>query len=179
MGLSAPSRGFDQGCVSIGRLRNHHRSCSSGAPKLPKVMAEHRRFVRFSASKVPPSVQGANASSTDPRTWVTLAEATASYRGVGVGFVLAGDGIGLDHCVTDGTVAPWAQVILDANPATFPELSVSGTGLHVWGLLPAAPGGRIRDGDCNIEIYSTGRYVALHQPLPGTWLDLEPLVLPI
>jgi primase-polymerase (primpol)-like protein len=151
-------------------------------PKLPQMMAELRRFVRFSASKVPLCVGGGNASSTDPHTWATLVEATASDRGVGVGFVLTGDGIGvidLDHCVTDGTVALWAQAILDENPATFTELSLSGTGLHVWGLFPAAPGRQIRDGERNIEIYSTGRYVALHQPLPGTRLELQPLVLPI
>jgi len=151
-------------------------------PKMPKMMAERRRFVRFSASKVPLCVGGGNASSTDPGTWATLAEAMVSDRGVGVGYVLTGDGVGvidLDHCVTDGAVAPWAQAILDDNPATFTELSLSGTGLHVWGLLPAAHGRRIRDGERNIEIYSTGRYVALYQPLPGTRLDLQPLVLPI
>lgn len=150
-------------------------------PKLPERMAECARFVRFSSSKVPLAVTGGHASSTDPNTWATLGEAVKSTRGVGIGFVLNGDGIGvidLDHCVVGGTVAPWAQAFLDANPDTFTELSVSGTGLHIWGLIPPGPGRRIRDGERNVEVYSTGRYVALHEPFPATSFELQLLVIP-
>ncbi|MBG6239889.1 primase-polymerase (primpol)-like protein [Mycetocola sp. CAN_C7] len=134
-------------------------------------------FVRFSARKVPLAVNGGQASTIDPTTWATYDEAKASTRGVGVGFVLNGDGIGvidLDHCIEGGVIATWAQDVLDANPGTFTEVSISGTGLHVWGLLPASGGRVIRDGR-SIEIYSQGRYIALGAPLKGTVATLKPL----
>lgn len=130
--------------------------------------------------KRPLSVGGFPASVTNPAHWTSLATARASRQGVGLGFVLAGDGIGcvdLDDCVSGGVVADWAQEFLDANPGTFTELSVSGTGLHVWGLLEAGPGSRIRDGR-NIEVYSTGRYIALGSRFRGSPLRLEPLNIP-
>lgn len=144
-------------------------------------MTNIARFVRFSGRKVPLAVGGGNASSTDPSTWSTYTEALASSRGVGIGFVLAGDGIGvidLDHCITDGVVAPWARSVVDANRGTFMETSRSGTGIHIWGLLEPRPGRKIRDGERNIEVYSTGRYIALHEPLAGSSRELLPLVLP-
>ena len=62
---------------------------------------------------------------------------------------------------------PWAQQIIDANAGTFMETSLSGTGIHIWGLLDSRPGRVIRDGR-NIEIYTAGRYMALGTPLPGS-----------
>lgn len=66
--------------------------------------------------------------------------------------------IDLDHCMNaDGTVSALAQEVLDDNPDAWVELSMSRTGLHVWGLMPEAPGYR-RDG---LEIYSKSRFIAL------------------
>lgn len=99
--------------------------------------------------------------------------------GAGLGFVLNGDGIGvidLDHAIVDGVILSWAAEVLAANPGTFTEVSQSGEGLHVWGLLAAGAGRKIRD-DRNIEIYSTGRYIALGTPMAGTTADLLPLNL--
>ncbi|MBP2372122.1 hypothetical protein [Paeniglutamicibacter psychrophenolicus] len=84
--------------------------------------------------------------------------------------------IDLDHCILDGKVLPWAAEILAANPNTFTEVSLSGSGLHVWGLHEAAKGKRVRDGR-NLEVYSRGRYVALGERLPGTSFELRPLVI--
>lgn len=104
------------------------------------------------------------ASSTDPETWTTHANATRSKVGRGVGFVLNGDGIvcvDVDNCVTNGVVEPWAQDVLDAAGDTYVELSPSGRGLHVWGygVLPAGrvlrvPGGRV-------ECYGAGRFITV------------------
>ncbi|WP_348770206.1 hypothetical protein [Arthrobacter sp. E3] len=91
--------------------------------------------------------------------------------------MLNGDGIGvldLDHAIVDGVILPWAAEVLAANPGTFTEVSQSGEGLHIWGLLVAGKGRKIRDGR-NIEIYTTGRYVALGTALTGTTTKLLPL----
>lgn len=115
------------------------------------------------------------ASSTDPTTWTSHTVADRSSVGVGLGFVL-GDGVGcidLDHCLDGGELQPWAQEILDRCPATYVEVSPSGDGLHVWGLLPEAPG-RKRKG---VEVYSVGRYITVtgqrwHEA-PNTLADLS------
>lgn len=150
------------------------------AQKLPEMLTKAPRFVRFNAEKVPLTVAGCFASSTDPSTWTTHESARRSEAGVGMGFVLNGDGIGvvdLDHCIENGVIAPWAQDIVDANAGTFIETSISGTGLHIWGQLAERPGRVIRDGR-NIEIYTTGRYIALGKPLAGASKALRPIVLP-
>lgn len=147
---------------------------------VPSAMSSLDRWVRVSPIKVPLTTGGAVASVSDPSTWTDIQRARASRQGVGVGFVLAGDGIGcvdLDHCLDGRDVAGWAQEFLDANPDTFTEVSMSGTGLHIWGLLDPSAGRRIRDGR-NIEIYSQGRYIALGTRWGRTPLKLSPLVIP-
>ncbi|MBB2956798.1 bifunctional DNA primase/polymerase [Pseudoclavibacter helvolus] len=161
----------------------HHRNRA----KLPAELTEQPRWVRWKpvlrrgkVTKVPLRLDGSAASSTDASTWSSHADAAGATTGSGVGFVL-GLGIGcidLDHCLDGDVVAPWAQRILDANPSTYVEVSVSGTGLHVFGLLEEAPGRKIRDGR-NVEVYSRGRYIVVtgqrHGSAPRT---LAPLVVP-
>lgn len=154
----------------------------------PAEMTSKARFLRWKlvdrrgkATKVPLTVDGRAGSSTDASTWVSFTAAEASTAGVGVGFVL-GDGIGcidLDNAIVNGAVEPWAQVVLDDNQNTFVEVSQSGTGLHVFGLLAEAPGRMIRDGR-NIEWYSVGRYIALTgKRFAAAPSRLAPLVLPV
>jgi primase-polymerase (primpol)-like protein len=169
-------------------LRSDARFCStkcrvyySRRPKLPEKMAQSRRFVRYTARKVPFSVTGAPASSTNSETWASYDDAKASTVGAGLGFVL-GDGVGcidLDHCFAEGELAPWAAEIVAANHGTFMEVSMSGEGLHIFGLLPEGPGRKIREDQRSIEVYSRGRYIALtlntFDNAPAT---LRPLILP-
>lgn len=111
---------------------------------------------------MPVQADGAPASSVDRRTWAPYGRMRAASIKGRLGFVL-GAGIGcidLDHCLADGVVAPWAQAVLDATPDTYVEVSPSGDGLHVWGLLPERPGRVVRDGRC-IEAYSVGRYMTV------------------
>lgn len=114
---------------------------------------------------MPLTVTGRAASSTDPSTWSSYAEAAASPVGAGLGFVLAeADGIvclDLDHCIRAGQLAPWARSILDQFPDTYVEVSMSGTGLHIFGLGRLDMGRRIRTGGRQVEAYSTGRYIAV------------------
>ena len=147
---------------------------------LPIELTSLDRWVRFDRAKRPLTTTGRSASSTDPTTWASYADAKVATAGVGMGFILNGDGIGvldLDHCISNGVIASWAQDIIDANAGTFIEISISGTGLHIWGLLPQGPGRKIRDGR-SIEIYTTGRYIALGSRLPGASRKLCPITLP-
>lgn len=137
------------------------RVAAHRAKKLPAEMTERDRWVRHKAKR-PLTVRGAAASSTYRGTWSPYAAAKAATVGDGLGFVL-GDGIGcidLDHCLTNGKPAPWAQEILDRCPNTYIEISMSGDGLHIFGHLPEAQGRVIRD-DRSIEYYSRGRYIAV------------------
>lgn len=146
----------------------------------PTEMTSKARFVRRSRKKVPLTVEGRSASSTNPSTWASFGAVKASAVGAGLGFVL-GDGVGcidLDDSIVDGVVVSWAREVLDANPGTFVEVSQSGTGLHVFGFLEEGRGRVIRDGR-NIEVYSVGRYIALTgERFEDAPSRLEPLVLP-
>lgn len=148
-------------CGSNCRLKAHRKA--RRAAELPTEMRSRRRFLRYTKTKRPITVTGLSASSTNADTWSSHAEALASSKGEGVGFVL-GDGIGcidLDHCIQDGIVAGWAQAVLDNNPDTYVEVSRSGEGLHIFGLLDESAGRNFRDGVRSIEFYSVGRYIAL------------------
>jgi len=140
-----------------------HRVYFSRRPKLPVEMTEMARWVRRTATKRPITVTGRPASSTNSETWSSFAEADAAAVGAGLGFVL-GDGVGcidLDHCFVDGELAEWAAEIVDRCQATFMEVSQSGEGLHIFGLLPDGGGRNMRDGARSVEFYSTGRYIAV------------------
>lgn len=117
---------------------------------------------------------GGGASSTDPRTWGTFAEAVASReaRGLsGVGFVFAEGGglvgVDLDHCVRDdGSLEPWAEEWVDALES-YTEISPSGTGVHVFVRGEWAEERRNRQG--GIEVYARGRFFTVTgDRWPGT-----------
>jgi primase-polymerase (primpol)-like protein len=134
---------------------------------IPDELTRRPRWVRHTARKVPLTVGGAVASSTDPATWSSHREVARSTAGVGLGFVLDGDGIvclDLDGALdTDGEVLPWARRVLDAAGGTWVEVSRSGRGLHVWGrgVLPGGAGRRLVLGDGSVELYDRGRFIAV------------------
>jgi hypothetical protein len=108
------------------------------------------------------------ASSTDPKTWGSFAQAEAAYfegNRTGVGIVLNGDGlvgVDIDHCVIDGKPSHEAMALLDKLGAAYIEVSPSGTGLRALGYgeqLDAGVNGSL-DG-LKAEFYSTGRYLTL------------------
>lgn len=139
------------------------------AARLPIELTSRARWVRRNVDKVPLTVDGRAASSTNPATWTTYKKAKASKIGAGLGFVL-GDGIGcvdLDHCIINGQVTAWAQDILDQVGPTYIEVSPSGNGLHLWGYLEEGPGRRRK----GVEVYSVGRYITIS----GTTFTNAPL----
>jgi primase-polymerase (primpol)-like protein len=137
-------------CSGRCRVAAHRREI------LPAELTSRARWVRHRA-KVPLTIEGRCASSTDPATWASYRDAKASEIGDGLGFVFNGDGIAgidLDHCLAGGVLEPWAQQILDRCPATYVEISPSGTGLHIFGRAIVGAGRR-RNG---VEVYDRGRY---------------------
>ncbi|MFB9248536.1 bifunctional DNA primase/polymerase [Sphaerisporangium melleum] len=144
-------------------------------------MTRRETWVRRTARKVPVTTGHRVASATDRSTWTTYRSACRSSAGVGLGFVLDGSGvvcIDLDHCLTGGVVAPWAQEILDRLPRTFIEVSASGHGLHIFGRGHIATGRRIRRGDgAAIEVYGDRRYIAItgmrYKSAPPVLADLS------
>lgn len=107
--------------------------------------------------KAPRQPDGKLASSTDPKTWSTYADASAAGN---VGFVFTEDddlfGIDLDKCrdPETGELSEKAQEILNRFP-TYAEVSPSGRGVHLIGR------GRLVGSGFNtpeIELYDRGRY---------------------
>jgi primase-polymerase (primpol)-like protein len=136
-------------------------------------------------TKVPYSVRGYKASSTDPRTWAPFEEVIQLWQRrptlyAGPGFVFTKEnrlvGIDLDNCLDgESNVKPWASNIVERFADCYTEISPSGKGLKIWarGALPAnIPGVRIGDGQ--IEMYDHGRYFAVTgRPFRGAPLDIE------
>ena len=101
---------------------------------------------------------GGNASSTNPATWATFAQAAGWYLRhdvSGLGFVL-GDGwagIDMDDCVDDGNLSPFTWRVIE-RMNSYAELSPSGKGVHI--LARGEPGKALKTE--TIEVYSHGRY---------------------
>jgi hypothetical protein len=110
------------------------------------------------------------ASSTNPETWRSFADAQAAVedgKADGPGLVLGDGWIGLDidHCVTAGELDVEARTIVEAT-ASYTEYSPSETGIHIL-VRGALPAGRRKKG--RYELYDGGRYFTLTGArVPGT-----------
>lgn len=124
---------------------------------------------------------GEPASTTDPKTWCSLAAAKDAYRRGGwdgIGIVLPDGivGIDLDSCrdPQTGTIDPWAQEVID-EVKSYTENSPSSTGIRIV-ARGRIPGDRRRKG--RFEIYDGktkegkpgGRYLTVTgQLVEGGW----------
>jgi len=130
-------------------------------------------------TKVPYSVAGGKASTTNPGTWAPLDAAlshAAEHDMSGVGFVFTDDdpfaGIDIDKCrdAETGEIEPWAWKIVTALDS-YTEVSPSGTGLHVF-VKATLPGPNNRKGP--LEMYESGRYFTLTgEHLDGTPTEIH------
>lgn len=116
--------------------------------------------------KMPYSVKGGPASSTDPKTWSRFEDALELYRsGDWSGLMFAvteGDPyvfVDIDHCrnTKNKTLKKDAQKVLDGLQS-YSEVSVSGTGIHVL-VKAQKPDDKCRQG--GFECYSQKRFAAL------------------
>ncbi len=144
------------------KCRNYARRLKQRNP-IPALMLSHDRWVRYSPSKMPLTINGDAASSTNPLTWSSYKQAAASRAGIGLGYVL-GDGIGcidLDHCLVDGKPTRAALEFIGHYPGNYIEISPSGDGLHIWGAAPEGNGTKRTENGLSIERYSVGRYITV------------------
>lgn len=174
--LSPLARADARYCGTRCRVAAHRRARQV---VVPDELVDRDRWIRYSAKKVPLTVAGATASSTDPSTWSTFAAASASSAGVGPGFVLDGDGIicfDLDHCLDGDRLASWAGELLAVLPPTYVEVSPSGDGLHVWGFGSLERGRRLEFRGGAVEVYGDGRYLTITgRPFAGSVRSLARL----
>jgi putative DNA primase/helicase len=157
-------------------------SASSAVYQVPEELRTKDQFVAWQEedrdgdiTKVPYSVYGGRASTTNPDTWASF-KAAIEYAEEnsmnGIGFVFSEDdliaGVDLDKCrnAETGEIAPWARKIVAALDS-YTEVSPSGTGLHIF-VKATLPGKNNRKGP--VEMYESRRYFTL----TGAHLDGTP-----
>jgi hypothetical protein len=119
-------------------------------PLVPEEMKSYKNWVTFDSDNLvikAPFVSGftsRHAKSNNPNTWVTYQTACANIAAgkgyTGLGFVADGantgniTGIDIDACRNskDGSIADWAQKVLECAGSTYVEVTVSGNGLRAW-----------------------------------------------
>jgi putative DNA primase/helicase len=158
------------------------QSASSAVYQVPDELRTKDQFVAWQEedrdgdiTKVPYSVYGGRASTTNPDTWASF-KAAIEYAEEnsmnGIGFVFSEDdliaGVDLDKCrnAETGEIAPWARKIVAALDS-YTEVSPSGTGLHIF-VKATLPGKNNRKGP--VEMYESRRYFTL----TGAHLDGTP-----
>jgi hypothetical protein len=159
---------------------------------VPDDLTEHDRWVLWRReivsgreTKVPYSVRGHRASSTNPHDWAGFEKALSLWRRhpeqyAGLGFVFAAEdpfvGIDLDDCLDGhGNLKSWARGIIERFSDTYTEVSPSGQGLKIWtkGRLPANVSG-VRLGEGHIEMYDRSRYFTVTgRAFRGSPLEVE------
>ncbi len=153
---------------------------------IPTAMRERRQWLlwRLDArdgkpTKLPFTVDGRFASSTDSATWNTFAAVVARFEQGGfdgIGFVFTDDdpfaGVDLDGCRNEATgeVAEWAKkIIMDLNSYAELSPSMSGVKIIVQAKWQRTGKNRSLDGAPKmavskkpaIEMYCRGRYFAM------------------
>lgn len=151
--------------------------------KIPQALKNRRQWVLWKIvgrgndkpTKVPLTVSGSPASSTDPNTWTDF-ETAAAAAPVNIGFVFSAEdpfcGIDLDGCRNSetGEIASWAKSwIVKFN--SYSEVSPSRTGVKIWvvGKWPLESGKKrelqepiiVSDKKPAVEAYDHARYFAV------------------
>jgi hypothetical protein len=146
---------------------------------VPRELMEQRQWVLWRRvlvkgrwTKVPYTIDGRKASSTDPRTWSTFLEVCEAADVIGfcdgIGFVFAAPdsytGIDLDTVwqsdADEG--AEWALGVLEVFSDTYGEESPSETGYKIICLAKLPGTGKSYDiGAGKIEVFDRGRFFAL------------------
>ena len=132
---------------------------------IPSEMKEKKQWLLWKGikqgdkvRKIPFTVDGKPASSTDSGTWSSFITCLQESKGYdGIGFVFNNDfvGVDLDHCV-NGHINEFASGVLD-KVQSYTEYSPSKTGLHI--ICRAEIAQAIKRPE--IEIYKQGRYFTI------------------
>ena len=121
------------------------------------------RWVRFDESKRPlHALTGNLVDVTASESWVDFDTANGSPHGVGMGFVLTGDGVAcydLDGALVDGRATENTRSLIESivEKIRYAEVSPSGSGLHLWVSAPGVKGTRKK----GFERYTRDRYLTV------------------
>lgn len=142
------------------------------------ALAARRAFIIYrAADKSPvnpahadPASSWANSDAQNPATWLTSDEAMAWTAtlgaGYGVGIVLRPEYgifcVDIDGALVDGAWSPLATAFLTRFAGCYAEVSMSGSGLHIFGsYVGAPPVHKTKNVQLHIELYTDLRYIAL------------------
>jgi predicted P-loop ATPase len=128
-------------------------------------------------TKVPIAISGRMASSTDPKTWSTYAEAKAKHDNVGIIFTPEQTllGIDIDHCLEGDKIVHVEREKIEALIKacdTYTEVSPSKTGLHLFLSVTESftPKGNKK---APFELYTKGRYFTVTEMPYGEVKDVR------
>jgi hypothetical protein len=167
----------DRDSNPAGRLEEQQSTPLAPLCALPSWVGWRYETVKDRQTKVPYQVRRPDrkASTTDPETWATYAEAEANRaRFDGLGFVLTGTefaAFDIDDCRDPATekIHPWAQRLVE-RARSYCEVTISGTGLRIIGIGTGPEVHRkqpVADG-VTLETYRQAkRYIAM------TWNQLN------
>ncbi|MEW6520768.1 MAG: AAA family ATPase [Thermodesulfobacteriota bacterium] len=133
----------------------------------PEAFKSYRQFILWSGDKIPVNPQTLRpADPHDPATRLDYQTAAGMADllgpGYGLGFVFTDNDpfffLDIDHCGPDWS--PLARQLCQAFAGCAVEVSVSGTGLHVFGSGPVPPHS-CKNGKAGLELYTSGRFAAL------------------
>lgn len=117
-------------------------------------------------TKIPVTIGGHGASSTDPSDWYSYEDVCeASHKFDGIGFVFTAEdpylGIDLDDCLAGpGELKRWAEPIMSELDGSYSEISPSGNGIKVicQAVNPLPSGRKVAIEDGWLEMYDRGRF---------------------
>lgn len=142
----------------------------------PEAFKSYRQFIVWASvpqpapdppKKVPINPQTLYAADPhNPAAWLSYQEAATMADllgpGYGIGFVFTDSDpfwfLDIDHCGPDWS--PLARQLCQAFAGCAVEISISGTGLHVFGSGPV-PAHGCKNGQAGLELYTSGRFAAL------------------
>lgn len=139
---------------------------------LKDTFGSEKRFVTWKletrkdkTTKLPYSVNGKLASSTDPKSWSTYDEVKERFENIGIVFTPEKDllGIDIDHCLKGTNInhdekEKIAELLIEAD--TYAEISPSGEGLHLF-LKLSDPLTLEGNKKLPFELYTSGRYFTI------------------
>ena len=144
-----------------------------------------RRWVCYDAQKKPiDPLTGKLASSTDPRTWGTYAQAKAQRDRLnlaGVGVILNGDGIvgiDLDKCIDhvdedENIILKKYARHLFGLASSYAEVSPSGKGVHILGTATIPKSVKKQMHDIGVEVYDNKRYFTVTEDVISATTELR------
>lgn len=148
-------------CSSACRQHAYRRRKRESA--IPSRMTDLNRWARADGKR-PIQPAGFAASTTEPATWTSF-DNVQNGKGDGFG-VMLGEGlvcIDLDDALDEnGKLTATAQAVLDATAGAWTEISMSGTGLHIFGAGFECGGRRLTAPDgTGVELYSRERFIRM------------------